>query len=199
MSLIVSGLQDAKNRIDDAKNGNPPPSDGDSSPPLVMTGGEICSKSAVSLTQGVKILAHVLSIGDLTGMGAASKAMMENHPGEAMLAVPLALAMHVEPVKVGEFSISDWSGYPGGIPKPSGTFRLLEGAEYDGARAEANAANAAIRRTHPTVEGLEIHEIQPVKFNGDPVGQENKVGLVQEAHALFTSWWNSLQLTIEGK
>jgi hypothetical protein len=38
----------------------------------------------------------------------------------------------------GSFSISDWSGYPEGLPKPEGPFRLIEGSEYDAARKAAN-------------------------------------------------------------
>jgi hypothetical protein len=48
-------------------------------------------------------------------------------------------------LREGSFSITDWSGYPAGVPKPTGPFRLVEGAEYDTARAAANQANNNIR------------------------------------------------------
>ena len=63
-------------------------------------------------------------------------------------------------------SITDFSGYPEGLPKPGGPFRLLEGSEYDAARSAANQANRAMHAADQTLEGLQLHEIQPVKFGG---------------------------------
>jgi hypothetical protein len=63
----------------------------------------------------------------------------------------------------GSFSIIDRSGYPANLPKPTGPFRLLEGAEYDAARAAANQANLAMHQADPALRGLQIHEIQPVR------------------------------------
>jgi len=60
-------------------------------------------------------------------------------------------------------------GYPGGIPQPGGPFRLLEGTEYESARNAANQANQALHRADPSLAGTEIHEIQPVKFGGNPI------------------------------
>ena len=94
----------------------------------------------------------------------------------------------------GAFTISDWSGYPAGVPKPAGPFRLLEGAEYDAARSAANKANNQIRvqqglRGQP----VDIHEIQPIKFGGSPTNMENKVILDRATHRQqVTPWWNSL-------
>jgi hypothetical protein len=76
------------------------------------------------------------------------------------------LAAEGTALREGSFSIADWSGYPANVPKPTGPFNLLEGAEYDAARAEANAANRAMHQADPSLNGLQLHEIQPVKFGG---------------------------------
>ncbi|MGN0436817.1 MAG: hypothetical protein ACI4D8_09340, partial [Wujia sp.] len=44
----------------------------------------------------------------------------------------------------GEFKIDDWTGYPDGLPKPEGPFRVLEGDEYNAARNLANKTNTKI-------------------------------------------------------
>src|SRR5262249_7308597 len=72
--------------------------------------------------------------------------------------------------KTGEFSVTDWSGYPEGVPRPSGTVRLIEGEEYLTNRQAANSANAAIRRQEGLVgdSSVQVHERKPVKFSGSP-------------------------------
>ena len=103
-------------------------------------------------------------------------------------------------LKEGSFSIADWSGYPAGVPKPAGPFRLLEGAEYDTARAAANQANNEIRlqqglRRQP----VDVHEIQPVKFGGSPTDPANKIILDRALYQQqVTPWWNQLQRNISG-
>jgi hypothetical protein len=99
----------------------------------------------------------------------------------------------------GSFSISDWSRYPGGVPRPEGPFRLVEGAEYEAARAAANKANATIRREQGLVgQPVDVHEIQPVKFGGSPTDPTNKVILPREIHRQqVTPWWNQLQKDLE--
>ncbi len=93
--------------------------------------------------------------------------------------------------KRGSFSITDWSGYPSGLPTPTGPFRLLAGAEYDAARKAANQANAALRRADPAKYiGKQIHEIHPIKYGGSPTDPANKVALPSALHATFTTWWN---------
>jgi len=100
--------------------------------------------------------------------------------------------------KPGSFSVRDWSGYPRGVPKPSGPFRLLEGAEYDAARKAANKANAALRRAKPAnYAGKHIHEIHPVKFGGSPIDPANKIALKPGKHFPLTDWWKSLQSSLE--
>jgi hypothetical protein len=72
--------------------------------------------------------------------------------------------------------------------------RLLEGEEYEAARAAATATNRALRELNPGLRGWEIHEIQPVKFGGDPTGIQNKFPLPPSVHQTeVTPWWNALQ------
>jgi len=101
------------------------------------------------------------------------------------------------PLPEGSFSIADWNGYPANLPQPNGPFRLLEGAEYDAARAAANSANRAMHQADPALDGLQLHEIQPVKFGGSPTAPANKLPLTPQQHAPATTWWNQLQRQIE--
>ena len=102
----------------------------------------------------------------------------------------------------GSFSITPhgWQGYPAGVPKPAGPFRLLEGAEYDAARSAANSANNQIRvqqglRGQP----VDVHEIQPVKFGGSATDPANKLILDRATHRQqVTPWWNQLMRDITG-
>ena len=98
----------------------------------------------------------------------------------------------------GSFSISDWTGYPQGAPRPQGPFRLIEGEEYQAARNAANSANRAIHQADPSLAGQQIHEIQPVKFGGSPTDPANKIPLSPQAHQPFTNWWNALMRSITG-
>ncbi|TAH40825.1 MAG: hypothetical protein EYC69_10000 [Bacteroidetes bacterium] len=98
----------------------------------------------------------------------------------------------------GSISISNWNGYPAGGIKPTGPFRLLEGAEYASARATANSTNAAMRRANPEMfEGLQIHEIHPVKFGGSPTELSNKLFLTPTEHIQYTNFWNALMRSIK--
>jgi hypothetical protein len=103
-----------------------------------------------------------------------------------------ARAAELEP---GVFSISDWTGYPQGVSRPQGPFRMVEGAEYDAARTAANNANRVIRRAQGLVgQRVDVHEIQPVKFGGSPTDSANKVVLPRDLHRQqVTPWWNQLQ------
>jgi hypothetical protein len=94
----------------------------------------------------------------------------------------------------GSFDIIDWSGYPEGVPKPQGPFRLVEGQEYDAARDAANKANSAIRKEQGLVgKPVQVHEIKPVKFGGSPTDPANKVILPRDVHMQqVTPWWNRL-------
>jgi hypothetical protein len=98
----------------------------------------------------------------------------------------------------GEFSIFNWKGYPSGVAKPSGPFRLLQDAEYSAARKAANQANAAIRRAEPAkYAGKQIHEIHPVKFGGSPTDPANKIALTPPEHAKYTTFWNRLMRAVQ--
>ena len=97
----------------------------------------------------------------------------------------------------GMFSVLDWRGYPAGLPKPSGPFVLLEGAEYETARKAANSANRAMHRADDSLKGLQIHEVHPVKFGGSPTDPLNKVPLTPQDHSPYTVWWNSLMRYIQ--
>ncbi len=93
----------------------------------------------------------------------------------------------------GSFSVFNWQGYPVGGVKPLGPFRLLVGKEYTAARNLANTTNAAMRRADPVkFSGLQIHEINPVKFGGSPTDPANKIFLRPSEHAQYTNFWNSL-------
>jgi hypothetical protein len=99
------------------------------------------------------------------------------------------------PVSVeGEFSIRDWSGYPSNpnVPQPQGPFRILGGEEYAQALDAKRVANAALHDADPSLTGLHIHEIQPVKWGGSPTDLANKVTLPQSVHSEFTGWWASM-------
>jgi RHS repeat-associated protein len=99
----------------------------------------------------------------------------------------------------GSFSIIDWIGYPANLPKPTGPFRLLAGAEYDAARASANQANRVMHQADSSLGGLQIHEIQPVRFGGSPTDPANKIPLTPQQHSPATTWWNELQRDLEGR
>ena len=103
------------------------------------------------------------------------------------------------PFVSGEFSISDWSGYPAGIPRPEGPLRLIEGAEYDAARKAANQANRHIRRSNDLIgKPVDVHEIKPVKFGGSPTDLDNKLIIDRDLHRQeVTPWWNEFQDYLE--
>lgn len=104
-------------------------------------------------------------------------------------------------VKPGSFSIVGWAGYPAGVAKPQGPFRLIEGAEYDAARSAANAANGAIRRELALKgKAVDVHEVQPVKLGGSPTDKANKAVLPRDLHRQqVTPWWNQLVRDISGR
>ena len=97
----------------------------------------------------------------------------------------------------GAFSVFDWAGYPTSLPKPTGPFKLLEGAEYDAARKAANNANRLLHKANPEFKGLQIHEIHPVKFGGDPTNPLNKALLTPQEHRLYNRFWFKLQNSIK--
>lgn len=100
-------------------------------------------------------------------------------------------------IKEGEFSISNWSGYPLGVPKPNGPFRIIKGSEYELARKIANNTNKLIHEAIPSLHGKAIHEINPVKFGGSPTDLYNKIPLTKSEHIELTVWWNALLKYLE--
>ncbi|WP_431612368.1 DUF6443 domain-containing protein [Chryseobacterium sp. 'Rf worker isolate 10'] len=99
----------------------------------------------------------------------------------------------------GAFSVADWTNYPSAIPKPTGPFRILEGAEYEAARKAANKANQAMRKADPEAyKGLEIHEIHPVKYGGSATDPMNKIAIPRDYHRkIVTPWWNDNMRSIK--
>ena len=77
--------------------------------------------------------------------------------------------------------------------------RLLQGDEYAVARSEANAANRVLHQANPEFNGMEIHEVQPVKFGGSPTDLANKAVLPPTVHSEFTNWWSQLMRDLSGR
>jgi hypothetical protein len=97
------------------------------------------------------------------------------------------------PYREGSFSISDWSGYPEGVPRPDGPFEILEGSDYSEARRSADNANRNLHRADQSLEGQHFHEIHPIVFGGDPVDPANKIPMAPSEHHAITSWWRAFQ------
>jgi hypothetical protein len=101
-------------------------------------------------------------------------------------------------IKPGTFSITDWSGYSGLLPRPKGPFRILEGKEYDEARAAADRINERLHKNDPGMyDGKHIHEIHPIKFGGSPTDPANKIALSPEDHYAINAWWGRLQRNVQ--
>ncbi|MDF2548767.1 MAG: hypothetical protein K0R93_3665 [Anaerosolibacter sp.] len=88
------------------------------------------------------------------------------------------------------------------MPKPDTekTWELLEGDTYNSARKAANKQNAKIRKANPDVRAneLEIHEIEPIKFGGDPINPANKVGIQGKVHKKYVSpWWDKIRNAVK--
>jgi RHS repeat-associated protein len=90
----------------------------------------------------------------------------------------------------GEFSIVHWADYPESLPRPEGPVRILQGEEYTAARQAADSSNRALHAQDPSLKGMQIHEIKPVKFGGSPTDPKNKIPLTPAEHARVTTWWN---------
>ncbi len=52
-------------------------------------------------------------------------------------------------------------------------------------------------KLNPRLKGLEIHEIHPVKFGGNPTDMANKIFLTPTQHAEYTNFWNSLMHSLK--
>ncbi|MEY8382258.1 hypothetical protein AALG83_03720 [Christensenellaceae bacterium 44-20] len=103
-----------------------------------------------------------------------------------------------------QFKIVQWDDYPDDIvpmPDQNKAWVLLEDDNYQNARKQANKANRAFRKgdsDYFSKNNIEIHEIEPVKFGGDPISPNNKVGIQASAHRqVVTPWWNRIQKEAE--
>ena len=103
-----------------------------------------------------------------------------------------------------QFKIAQWDDYPDDIvpmPDQNKTWQLLEDDNYQNARKQANKANRELRKGDPGYyknNNIEIHEVEPVKFGGDPASPKNKVGIQAGAHRqVVTPWWNKIQKEAE--
>ena len=99
----------------------------------------------------------------------------------------------------GEIEITDWEGYPEGGPKPDGKLKLVDGDDYQLAKKQKNAANRKYHRNHPECDGMDIHEVHPVKFGGSPTDVNNKIPLPPSKHQEYTNFWNSIQRQAENQ
>lgn len=53
----------------------------------------------------------------------------------------------------------------------------------------ANKTNSAIHKARPDLDGLQIHEMKPLKFCGSQTDIDNKIALTTKEHAKYTSFW----------
>ena len=99
----------------------------------------------------------------------------------------------------GTFIIKDWSNYPDDyvpVPDKNKVWTFLEGDEYNSARDSANTFNRNMRSADPYYanNGLEIHEIEPVKMGGSPTDINNKTAIQSQVHRRYvTPWWNKIR------
>ena len=103
----------------------------------------------------------------------------------------------------GTFRIKDWSDYPDEyirVPDKNKIWTYLQGKDYINARNGANSVNKSIRSkdSYYTLNRLEIHEVEPVKFGGSPTDLNNKAAIQSQAHRKYvTPWWRSIQSEVE--
>jgi filamentous hemagglutinin len=89
------------------------------------------------------------------------------------------------------------------MPRPTGPVNVLTGDAYAAARAAANETNAGIRAANGLEgSGLQIHEIQPVKFGGSPTDMANKMLLPEAEHigpnGVHAQFWTPLLRWVQG-
>ena len=93
----------------------------------------------------------------------------------------------------------DWSDYPDDyvpVPDKNKVRTFLEGENYTEVRDTANNFNRKLRAADPyySNNGLEIHEIEPVKMGGSPTDISNKVAIQSQVHRTYeTPWWNKIR------
>ncbi|MCL2137594.1 MAG: hypothetical protein FWH40_08810 [Coriobacteriia bacterium] len=74
--------------------------------------------------------------------------------------------------------------------------RLIGEMENRIAHKAANTANGNAHNFSPSLKGLDIHEVQPVRFGGSPTDPENKILVSRAEHVKLTNWWNDLQFSV---
>jgi len=163
---------------------------------LVAVLGVATSSAAAGPGPETRVRANATVTVDAVGQPSSETAGGVGCLRPAAAAIASGSCVATEAVPNGEFSISNWDGYPAGGPKPEGPFRLLEGDEYSAARNAADKANSALHDAGPNLSGLQIHEVQPVKFGGSPTDLANKVVLTPAEHMQYTVWWNRVQRSI---
>lgn len=165
---------------------------------LIALGGDIAGAVIPGVT-GVGAVTRIATHADdvLDGIKVVEKSA--DHVVDPAKAAESAAPPMAADLPPGSFSISDWAGYPAGVPKPQGPFRLVEGAEYRAARKAANNANGTIRKEQGLAgQPVDVHEINPVKFGGSPTDPANKIVLPRDVHRReVTPWWNRLQKDLE--
>ena len=185
--------------------------------PIVSTGAPFFNPGLSPLSPNAPIMRPgrnadwidpLISLGSLFAMGAGPAARLAGPavelvtPATGVLdsADVATLSADFPESAESSFSISDWGAYPSDLSRPTGPFKLVNGDEYDMARAAANSANRALREADPaTYAGKQIHEIQPVKFGGSPIDPQNKIALTPSEHAAATTWWNQLLRNLSRK
>jgi RHS repeat-associated protein len=121
-------------------------------------------------------------------------------PVRAPIAGELSLPTSMAVATPGSFSVVDWTGYPPNLPKPAGPMNLLPTGSDE--LLAAQRAKAVINNDLREAFGLrgvdmDIHEIQPVKFNGSPTDLSNKLLIPRDLHQqVVTPFWNQLQKDI---
>jgi RHS repeat-associated protein len=147
---------------------------------------------------GTAALNLIPFLGDGADAAEATEAAALTARADAAAARAGEVAAETKALPEGSFSIADWRGYPEGVPRPSGPFRVAQGEEYAAARGAANQANRALHQSDSALNGAHIHEIQPVKFGGSPTDPANKIPMTPANHAVVTNWWNGLLRAIGG-
>lgn len=173
---------------------------------LLGTGLIVCLIACVPLTVGALEAGGIVAGGGSVGAagavfcGTACPAAFEvGVAGCAIAGACFGPEVGLSPDSAGFGGLADialdYSTFPVEGLAPTGPLQLVDGGAYAAARAAANQANRQIRldagRAGFDPTGYDVHEIQPVKWGGNPVDPANKVLLPSQLHIEVTSWWNA--------
>jgi hypothetical protein len=75
------------------------------------------------------------------------------------------------------------------LPRPSGPFRALEGAEAEAAFTRARSANRVLMARYEELIGFEIVEVHPALLGGEPETIENKRAVDRVTHRELITFW----------